>query len=100
MERFKISHIRQQGIDLIIVPVNSSFGYTNHIDQSRITQALQSAAMRAGLVGTVVPVWDAGSGRMGFLAPFAWHPFFRSINLEFVARNMNRELVIDQPVPA
>jgi hypothetical protein len=97
MERFKISHIREQGIDLIIVPVNPSFSYMNHMEQNRVTHVLQSAALRAGLAGTVVPVWDAGHGRMGFLAPTAWHPFFRNISLDFVATKINRELIIDQP---
>jgi hypothetical protein len=39
-----------------------------------------------------VPVWDDGSGRMMFLAPSGFHAFFRSIDLEFVAANINRRL--------
>jgi hypothetical protein len=43
-----------------------------------------------GLAGTVVPVWDAGGGRMAFIAPQQWHPFLANINGPWLAQNMNR----------
>ena len=48
MPKFDVAHIREQGIDVIIVPLNSSFRFKNE--------------------------------------------FFRSINLQFVAANINRQL--------
>jgi hypothetical protein len=92
MTNFEVAHIRQQGIDLIIVYVGRSFGSMAHSAQSKTAGQLQECANSAGLTGTVVPVWDAGGGRMGFYAPNTWCPFFRSINLAFVARNINRKL--------
>jgi hypothetical protein len=92
MPRFKVAHIREQGTDLIIVPVESAFGARASSTQQQTIDELQSRAAAAGLAGTVVPVWDAGRGRMGFIAPSAWHPFFRSVNLRFVLQNINREL--------
>lgn len=62
------------------------------MDQNEIISELQSRATSAGLAGTVVLVWDNGGGHMRFIAPVKWHPFFRSINLQFVAANINREL--------
>jgi hypothetical protein len=92
MERFQVAHIHEQGVDLIIIPVNDNFRYKSNLEQNQVRSALQLCAASAGLRGTVVPVWDAGGGRMGFLAPSNFHPFFTSINLAFVAANINREL--------
>lgn len=90
--RLKLAHIREQGVDLIVVPLDSEFGRKSQGEQSRAVQSLQLRARGAGLRGTVVPVWDCGAGRMAFIAPTAWHPFFASIDLSFVWRNVNREL--------
>jgi hypothetical protein len=38
-----------------------------------------------------VPVWNS-CGRMEFLAPQGYHPFFRSISLDFILANINRSL--------
>jgi hypothetical protein len=89
MPRFDVAHIREQGIDLIIVPLQSSFGTKSQLDQSQIIDELQVRANSAGLAGTVVPVWESG-GRMMFIAPNRWHPFFSSINRQFVAANINK----------
>ncbi len=93
MATYEVAHIREQGVDLIIVPLKSTFGARTRAQQIRVLDYLQGCATRAGLAGTVVPVWDAGGGRMGFLAPRAWHPFFRSVGLSFVAANINRRLI-------
>ena len=77
---------------MIIVPLESSFANKPGQTQSEIVQELEMRANSAGLRGSVVAVWDAGGGRMGFRAPRPWHPFFQSINLGVVARNINREL--------
>jgi hypothetical protein len=92
MPRYDIAHIREQGIDLIIVPLESTFGTRTASDQQAAIAELQSRARSAGLAGTVVPVWDTGGGRMAFIAPRNWHPFFRGIDLHFVAANINRQL--------
>jgi hypothetical protein len=92
MPEYKVAHIHEQGQDMIVVPLDRSFGYKTTQEQNQISAALQLCASRAGLRGTVVCVWDSGGGRMGFLAPRNWHPFFSSINLSFVARNVNRTL--------
>lgn len=95
MSKFDIAHIKEQGIDLIIIPLKSSFGRKSENDQNQIINELQICASSAGLKGTVVPVWDSGGGRMGFIAIHKWHPYFSSINLNFVHQNINRELACD-----
>ena len=92
MSSFEVAHIREQGVDLIIIPLQSSFGYKSPTEQREIRATLQLCARSAGLAGTVVPVWDAGGGRMGFLAPQNWHSFFSSLDLLTVASSINRTL--------
>ena len=92
MARIKVAHLRQQGVDLIITPLDSSFGQKQSSEQNNIVGGIQARASSAGLRGTVVPVWDGGGGRMSFIAPRNWHAFFLSISLSFVWANVNREL--------
>ena len=92
MPSIKIAHIREQGVDLVIVPLESSFGHKTRADQDEILSELQTRSYAASLRGTVVPVWDSGGGRMSFRAPNSWHPYFRSISLRYVWTNVNREL--------
>jgi hypothetical protein len=92
MASFDIAHLREQGQDMIIVPLDSSFGHKSSGDQQQTIAALQASARGAGLAGTVVPVWNDGLGRMVFIAPRPWHPFFQSISLNFVAGNINKRL--------
>lgn len=92
MPTFKIAHIREQGTDLIIVPLESRFGSLSSDDQDATIRDLQLHANGAGLAGRVVPVWDSGSGRMAFIAPQQWHPFFSSISLQWVGLNLKKQL--------
>ncbi|SNB45459.1 hypothetical protein [Geobacter sp. DSM 9736] len=92
MPRFKVAHIREQGVDLVIIPLDKSFGYKTEDEKDSIVSELQIRASSAGLAGTVVPVWDNGGGRMAFIAPHNWHLFFKSLSLPFIAANINREL--------
>jgi hypothetical protein len=92
MPHFKVAHLREQGQDMIIVPLDSSFGHKASEEQNGIISDLQIHARAAGLAGTIVPVWDSGGGRMSFIAPQPWHPFFRSLSLQVVWANTNKEL--------
>ncbi|MBC7953296.1 MAG: hypothetical protein H7Z12_15930 [Rhodospirillaceae bacterium] len=92
MPKLAIAHLREQGQDMVIVPLDSHFRYKTEDDQREIIEEIQEASMTAGLAGIVVPVWDNGGGRMGFIAPRNWHPFFKSINLRVVQANINKEL--------
>jgi hypothetical protein len=92
MPIFKIAHIHEQGVDLIIVPMNRDFGDRPKSDQQAIIAELQAQCIVAKLAGTVVPIWDYGRGQMGFIAPQSWHPFFQSISLSWVSSHLNREL--------
>ena len=92
MDTFKVAHVCEQGVDLVIIPLDSAFGHRTPAEQRRVSTLLQACASSAGLKGTVVPVREHGDGRMAFLAPREFHPFFRSIDLSFVMANINRTL--------
>ena len=90
MPRFDVAHLREQGQDMVIIPLESSFGNKTSQDQQAIIGDLQIHSRLAGLAGIVVPVWDGGGGRMAFIAPRQWHPFFSNISLQFVFANINK----------
>ena len=92
MTDFDVAHLRQQGQDMIIVLLSHQFQFKTDEERSDVVAGLQMCARQAGLAGTVVPVWDAGGGRMAFIAPRPWHPFFQSLDLGSVARNVNKRL--------
>ena len=91
MPRFPIAHIRVQGVDLVIIPLDGSIRSKTLDEQNDERDEFQARSEAAGLAGTVVLVWD-NNGRMGFLAPTNFHPYFKSINLSIVQRSVNKEL--------
>jgi hypothetical protein len=91
MATYKVAHLHEQGVDMIIVPLSSSFGNRSNAEQSEIIAGLEMCASSAGLSGTVIPVWREGSGHR-FIAPQPWHPFFRSFSYGRILANINREL--------
>jgi hypothetical protein len=95
MVKYEIAHLRQQGQDMILVPVDQSFGAKSPDDQRSMLETLQRQAKLSGLAGSVVAIWDTGDGRMAFLGPKPWASYLSSLNLEFVDRNLNKVLEID-----
>lgn len=91
MPSVQVAHIREQGIDLIIVPLADAFDYQTDEQRSQEVSELQLRATAAGLRGTVVPVWRSG-GSMKFIAPQNWHPYFRGLSLPAVRASLNREI--------
>ena len=89
MARYNVAHIHEQGIDLIIIPLKSSFGMQGEAIQLQTINELQIRANNAWLKGTVIPVWNSVA-RIAFIAPHNRHSFFGNIILFFVAANINR----------
>lgn len=91
--RFKIDHLREQGQDIIIVPLDAAFGHRSSREQAEFIEAMQACAAEANLAGTVVPIWNNGRD-VSFVAPPPWHSFFKSPGTwSLVTRNLNRELI-------
>ncbi len=88
---YKLAYIREQGVVLIIIPLDESFKYKSDQDKNAFSTFIQGKATNAGLKGTVVLVWPDGRN-MGFLSPPNFQPFFKSINLQWVMGNLNKTL--------
>jgi hypothetical protein len=95
MPTFQVAHLRHDGRDLIVVPVDRSFGKRSPTEQARIQEAFQRSAAAAELAGVVVPVWEDSTGRMAFRAPPPWHDFLKSIDMVYVATALNRSLSLE-----
>ncbi|MCR4529871.1 hypothetical protein [Acinetobacter venetianus] len=91
MATYKIAHIHEQGQDIIIAPLESNFHHSSNEEQNQLIDYLQACATNAGLAGTVVPAWQFG-GRVHFIAPVPWHPFFKSLSWNDILVNINKEL--------
>src|SRR4051794_26670993 len=92
MPTFQVAHLTRDGQDVIVVPIDRSFGSRSPSEQARIQEAFQRSAAAAGMPGVVVPVWEDPTGRMAFRAPPPWHDFFKSIDMVYVATALNRTL--------
>jgi len=95
MPTFQVAHLRRDGQDVIIVPVDRSFGMRSPAEQARIQEAFQRSAASIDMPGVVVPVWEDASGRMAFRAPPPWHDFLKSIDMVYVATALNRSLSLE-----
>jgi hypothetical protein len=95
MPTFQVAYLRRNGQDVIIVPVDGSFGKRSPAEQSRIQEAFQRSAAASDMPGVVVPVWEDASGKMAFRAPPPWHEFLKSIDMVYVATALNRSLSLE-----
>jgi len=91
MTTLNVAHIREQGQDMIIAPLDGSFEHKTSAQQAAAIEQIQLAANSAGLRGTVVAIWPVG-GRTKFIGPRPWHPFLRGLSLQQVMANVNRNL--------
>ena len=91
MPALKIAHLREQGQDMILVPLDHTFGYRTQTEQSEIVAEFQARAGAAGLRGRVAVMWEAGSTTM-FIGPTPWHPYLQSISLWFIHANVNKQI--------
>ena len=95
MPTFQVACLQHDGLDLIIVPVDRSFGKRSATEQARIQEALQRSAAAENLTGVVVPVWEGANGQMDFRAPATLRDFLKSIDMVYVATALNRNLSLE-----
>ncbi|GGA40770.1 hypothetical protein [Dyella nitratireducens] len=94
MSSYKFAHLREQGQDMIVVPLDSSFGSQSSADQHAFIDAFQAQTRVAQLAGTVVAIWRSGN-QVSFIAPRPWHGFFQSPGIwNLILANLNKELTI------
>ncbi len=91
MPRFKAAHVREQGQDMIIFPLDGAFDHKPDSAKAQLLRELEVRANRAGLAGGAVAVWEIG-GRTRFMGPRPWHGFLRGLSLRIVLANVNQEI--------
>ena len=91
MPSFDVAHIREQGQNMLLFPLDGSFEHKPSSEQQVTLAELQSRAHAAGLAGKAVAVWARGD-RTHFLGPRAWHNFLSSISMSFVLANVNKKV--------
>ena len=91
MATLRVAHISEQGQEMILVPLDDSFGQKTSEKQNAVSAEIQTVAAAAGLRGTVVIVWETG-GRFHFMGPREWHPFLRSLSMLQILSWRNRAL--------
>lgn len=91
MPSYKVAHIREQGQDMLLFPLSPQFGQLSQDDQNDFLWELERRANAAGLAGSAAVFWQHG-GHGHFMGPKQWHPFLRSVSMNFVMQNVNREI--------
>jgi len=92
MPSYKVAHIKEQGVDLVIVFVPNSFPVEGNRAQNEAIIDLERRTKALGWAGSVVPVWKNANGTTGFIAKENYHPFFKSVSFDSLAKNINKEL--------
>lgn len=92
MASYKVSQLKHNNFDYVLIVVAPAFAKKNPQQQQIDTVVLQRCASRAGMKGILVPVWDAGGGRMGFLAEPVHHKFLQSLNTAFLESHITATL--------
>jgi len=72
---------------MILVPLDDDFGRRSERDKAVTVDQIQRAATSANMRGSVAALWNGG-----FIGPRPWHPFLRSVDLNWVLSQINREL--------
>ena len=91
MPTLQCAHLNEQGANIIIVPLSGRFEYRSVQEQNETRLEIQSRARSAGLAGAVTLVWENG-GVMRFMSPQNQSSFYRSIGMDFVYRNINKQI--------
>src|SRR6476469_3501118 len=95
MPTFQVAYVRHGDQDIVIVPVDCTFGKPPPTEQARIQEAFQRSATAAKLPGVVVLVWEDSRGKMAHRAPPAFNDFLKSIDMVYVATALNRTLSLE-----
>lgn len=91
MPSLDVAHVREQGQNMLLFPLDSSFGHKSMADQQRTLSTLTRRANAAGLAGTAVAFWQSG-GRTHFMGPRQWRAFLECLSMWQVQANVNRTI--------
>lgn len=91
MTSYEIAHLREQGNDMILIPLEDRFGHLSTDEQQAQISRLQACAVSAGLRGAVAVFWKQG-GQWRFMGPQQWQGFLRSVTPQMLRANLNKKL--------
>ena len=92
MNIFRIAQLNELGVPIVIVLLPDSFGQKPLSEKRSLGMQLQACATSTGLPGTVCLVWDAGSGRLGYIAPPGCRAFLDTLDVYWVGAHLNGQL--------
>jgi hypothetical protein len=90
-QTYQVAHIREQGQQVILIVVDSSFTSLGTTAQKQQYALLQRCASAAGLAGAVALVWITG-GRLASYGPTPWRSFLQGLDPLTLQANINRTL--------
>ena len=91
MPSLKAAHIREQGQNMIIFPLDHTFGHKSDRDRSLALNELEQRARASGLAGRAVAFWESAN-RTHFIGPRPWHPFLGGLSMRDVMASVNMEI--------
>ncbi len=92
MPTYKIAHIRKQGQDIIIVPLETRFHNVPAAEKASFQRALQRCAIQHGLKGPVCLVWEHGRRFYYINLSQPWKTFCKTLAMAYVFRNINKKM--------
>jgi hypothetical protein len=92
MVQYQVARLHDQGQDIYAIIVEPRYGGLTCEDKNQIRKSIKLCARSAGLDGVIVTVWNAGGGRMGFLAPEQLTTFFHNITIADVMAKVSLTL--------
>lgn len=92
MNTYRVAHLNHQGHNVILIELEQSFHYRTVQEKQLTLGYLQRAATSVGWAGEVALAWEGPDGRAQYFAFTQWLRFCESIDLNFVRRNVNKEL--------
>lgn len=91
MPSFKVAHVQEQGQNMLLFPLDRSFGHKTPDQQRAIVDELEDRAHVAGLAGRAAVFWEC-NGRTYSLGPQQWRNFLRSISIRRVIASVNKSI--------
>jgi hypothetical protein len=91
MAKYRVAQLTHEGENVILVPMDRSFGKSVQEHKEQELTKLQAAAESTGLNGIVVAIWDS-AGSVGAFGPDKWKNFAESLKWTSLRTKMNRDL--------
>jgi len=90
---YKVAHIREQGKDVIIIPISNINNNLTNEKLNEIRRVFQTQAIKTKLSGEVCLVWEFNK-QLFSLAPSQWKAFCANLNMRIVKQYINKELTL------